>query len=132
MITRISQVLVGLSALACSLHAWAPVPLQPARRHTPRSTRLFDAHPHRADIDVVFGSADVEGDDEEEMNRKEQDVRRKMITSFLQEQDEEFRQERKKRKWGKYANATTKQDIEVLEEEERNEIARGENTRVMS
>lgn len=109
-------------ASPCSLLAWAPLS---SPRIQSSSITLYDAHPHRSDIDVVFGSTDVEDDEDELANKREQDARRQAISSLLQEQDEEFREERKKRKWGKYANATSKQDIEALEEEERSEIAKG-------
>jgi len=122
MTTRISRTLLLLLLPCTTLVAWAPLPLQ--RPYTP-STKLYDAHPHRFDIDVVFGSTDVEGDEDELSNQREQDARRQAISSLLKEQDDEFREERRKRKWGKYANATSKQDVEALEEEERNEIAKG-------
>ena len=91
--------------------------------NTLSSFALHDAHPHRSDIDVVFGSVHVEGDDDEVSNQEQQDARRDKISSLLQQQEEEFRKERKLQKWGKYAHATTKQDVQQLEQEERKKIA---------
>ena len=93
------------------------------RTATTTTTTLYEAHPHRSDIDVVFGSVDVEGDDDEVSNQREQQERRDAISSLMQQQDEEFRQERKLQTWGKYANATSKQEVQQLEQEERRQIA---------
>lgn len=130
---RISRAttLAILFLLPCVATAWSPfIPSSVRQRQRQqqqqhRSTVLWDAHPHRSDIDVVFGSVNVEGDEDEVSNQREQEERRRAIASLLKEQDEEFREARKKRKWGKYANATSKQDIEALEEAERLEIAKG-------
>jgi hypothetical protein len=83
---------------------------------------LYNSHPHRSDIDVIFGSEQEDVDEEEEF-RREQEERRQRISLILKEQDLEFKEDRRRRKWGKYANATSRQDIEALEEEQRNEIA---------
>jgi hypothetical protein len=88
---------------------------------------LYNSHPHRSDIDVIFGS-EQEGIDDEEEFRREQEERRQRISLILKEQDLEFKEDRRRRKWGRYANATSRQDIEALEKEQRNEIAQ-ENAR---
>jgi hypothetical protein len=82
---------------------------------------LYNSHPHRSDIDVIFGSDREDAD--EDQDRREQEERRQKISVILKQQDLEFKEDRKRRKWGKYANATSRQDIEALEEEQRKEIA---------
>jgi hypothetical protein len=82
---------------------------------------LYNSHPHRSDIDVIFGSDREDAD--EDHDRREQEERRQKISTILKQQDLEFKEDRKRRKWGKYANATSREDIEALEEEQRQEIA---------
>jgi hypothetical protein len=109
--------IVVLLSLPCCLLAWAP------SRTATTFSALYNSHPHRADIDVIFGSEQEGSIDDEEEFRSEQEERRRKISLILKEQDLEFKEDRKRRKWGKYANATSRQDIEALEEEQRNEIA---------
>lgn len=99
------------------------------------STRLHQITPDgRADMDISFGSEwkpeearpekseyglyedDV---DEDQMDRQ---VRRETVQKLIREQDEEFRQQRKEKQWGKFANITSKQDLEPLLAEERDKI----------
>lgn len=125
--TRISRTHFDLLLLLCTLLAscclaWTPL-LSPSNSRI-HSSRLYEAHPQRADIDVVFGSDAVEGDEDELDNEREQAARRKQISVLLQKQEEEFREERRLKKWGKYANATSKDEVQALEQEERSEIAK--------
>jgi hypothetical protein len=82
--------------------------------------------PMRFDMSVTFGSDDDDdfGTEEDEF-RSEQASRKAKIEALLQEQDVEFKEERRRKKWGKFANATTKEEIRELEELERNQIAEG-------
>jgi transcription-repair coupling factor len=93
------------------------------------SQRLHGVHPHQVDIDVTFGSSNVTGvnwgfeeDDEDDVDTDR--LRRKeKLASLLSEQDQEFKEQRRKKRWGAYANATTKQEIKKVEESVREKIA---------
>ena len=93
------------------------------------SHRLQGVHPHQVDIDVTFGSSNVTGvnwgfeeDDEDDVDTDR--LRRKeKLDALLSEQDQEFKEQRRKKRWGAYANATSKQEIKKVEETVRQEIA---------
>lgn len=94
-----------------------------------KQTRLYgnmNQDPMRFDMSVTFGSDDDDdfGTEEDEF-RSEQASRKAKIEALLQEQDVEFKEERRRKKWGKFANATTKEEIRALEEMERDQIAQG-------
>jgi len=98
-------------------------------RFTSTSSLRSYQDPSRSDIKVVCGSG--EGDDfgtDEDDFKREQAERKAKIQAILQKQDEEFKQARRARKWGKFANATSKEEICELEEEEKKTIAK-ENER---
>lgn len=83
--------------------------------------------PMRKDMKVTFGS----GEDEEDIDstegdrQRDQRERKGRIATLLENQDQEFRDERKRKVWGKFSNATTREDIEILEREESEQIAKG-------
>ena len=107
--------------------------LQPSK--TTSSTRLQQITPDgRADMDIVFGSEYQTRPEKSEYGLYEDDVdedqldrqvRRETVQALIREQDEEFRQQRKKKQWGKFANVTTKKDLEPLLAEERQKIELG-------
>ena len=82
--------------------------------------------PMRYDMSVTFGSDDPDdfGTDEDDF-RAEQAARKAKIEALLKQQDVDFKEERRKKKWGKFANATSKEEIQALEEEERIQISKG-------
>jgi len=49
---------------------------------------------------------------------------RQKVAELIAEADEEFREERKRTKWGKYANVTSREGMEATLEEERQELAK--------
>ena len=81
----------------------------------------------RKDMNVVFGSgADEEDIDTVEGDRqREQQERMAKIETLLESQEQEFRDERRRKVWGKFSNATTREEVEILEREEALEIAKG-------
>jgi len=81
----------------------------------------------RKDMNVVFGSgADEEDIDTVEGDRqREQQERMAKIETLLETQEQEFRDERRRKVWGKFSNATTREEVEILEREEALEIAKG-------
>jgi hypothetical protein len=93
------------------------------------SSKLFALgyDPMRKDMKVTFGS----GEDDEDIDttegdrQRDQRDRKARIEELLEDQDKEFREERKRKVWGKFSNATTKEDIAKLEREEAEQIARG-------
>ena len=78
-------------------------------------------------MNVVFGSgADEEDIDTVEGDRqREQQERMAKIETLLESQEQEFRDERRRKVWGKFSNATTREEVEILEREEALEIAKG-------
>jgi len=92
------------------------------------SSRLFALgyDPMRKDMNVVFGSgADEEDIDTVEGDRqREQQERMAKIETLLESQEQEFRDERRRKVWGKFSNATTREEVEILEREEALEIAK--------
>jgi len=82
--------------------------------------------PMRFDMSVTFGSKDPDdfGTEEDDF-REEQASRKEKIDNLLKEQDVAFKEERRRKKWGKFANATSKEEIQAVEEEERGKIAEG-------
>jgi hypothetical protein len=87
----------------------------------------WNQDPMRYDMSVTFGSGDADdfGTEEDEF-RTDQAARKAIIQSLLRQQDEDFKEERRRKKWGKFANVTSQEDIQALEEEERQRIAEGE------
>lgn len=69
----------------------------------------------RRDTEFIFGSDSVnlsEDDDEEEDEyEKDQRKRRAVVTKILEKEDEKFKEERRKKNWGEFATAKTKDDI---------------------
>lgn len=80
----------------------------------------------RFDMSVTFGSDDPDdfGTEEDDF-RAEQASRKAKIDALLLQQDVDFKEVRRRKKWGKFANATSKEEIQALEEQERLEIAKG-------
>lgn len=87
------------------------------------------AYQVRPDLDVQFGSEVYkeyeEGDEYEDESVTKERERLAKIQSLLKEQDEEFKQERKQKKWGMYANVTSREDVAALQETEREKVAKG-------
>jgi len=103
------------------------------------TTRIYQITPDgRADMDIVFGS-EYESDqssrpqkteyglyeDDVDEDQRDRQTRRETVEALMREQDEEFRQERKLRQWGKFANITNKKDLEPLLAEEQAKIDLG-------
>jgi transcription-repair coupling factor (superfamily II helicase) len=93
------------------------------------SQGLHAVHPHQVDMDVTFGSSNVTGvnwgfeeDDEDDVDT-DRVKRKEKLDELLSEQDQEFKELRRKKRWGAYANATTKQEIRKVEESVREKIA---------
>ena len=73
------------------------------------------------DTKIVFGSDDssVESGistDEDEEYAKNQKERQKIIDDVLEKQDLEFKEARRRKKWGDFADAKTKEDILKVEQ----------------
>jgi len=96
---------------------------------------LHAAHPHQIDLDVQFGSSNETGvtwggddndpeedDDFEDEETRERAIRQQKIDFILQQQDVEFREERKQKQWGKFANITSKEELEPILLAERKKI----------
>lgn len=88
--------------------------------------------PMRFDMSVTFGSDDDDdfGTEEDEFRQDQRD-RKAKIESLLKEQDADFKEERRRKKWGKFANATTREEINELEEAERQQIAQENNVKLV-
>ncbi|KAL7580227.1 hypothetical protein ACA910_012969 [Epithemia clementina (nom. ined.)] len=78
--------------------------------------------------DVDFGSSNVSGvsygSDDEDMEQwmLETQRRREKVNQLLEASDRDFRQKRKVRKWGKFANVTKPEDLEPLLAQEKKAI----------
>lgn len=86
--------------------------------------------PRRVDMAIAFGSSvrnqeDDDENDEDELAMRKRLDREQTIQALMDKQDKEFRQQRKRKTWGKYANATTPEEVEKLEEQERQRIDEG-------
>jgi hypothetical protein len=83
----------------------------------------------RPDTQVVFGSSASnegmeEGDGEEDDDyEREQRMRQRVVERLLQKQDLEFKEERRRRVWGEFANATSKEEIAKVERSIKRKIA---------
>jgi hypothetical protein len=79
----------------------------------------------RKDTKIVFGSdaSSEMGTDEEEEFARDQKERQAYVEKVLLEQDAEFKEERRKKKWGDFADAKTKEDILKVEESIKAKIA---------
>lgn len=80
------------------------------------------------DTKIVFGSDDssVESGistDEDEEYAKNQKERQKIIDDVLEKQDLEFKEARRRKKWGDFADAKTKEDILKVEQSIKSKIA---------
>jgi hypothetical protein len=126
---RLSSGPVALSLLA-SVHrtvSFAPQPSKSIQSFSFPKLFALGYDPMRKDMKVTFGS----GEDEEDIDttegdrQRDQRARKARIEELLEDQDQEFREERKRKVWGKFSNATTKEDIAKLEREEAEQIARG-------
>jgi RecG-like helicase len=75
-------------------------------------------------VDIIFGSAnetgvnwgDAEGDDEGRTERARQ------VAELLEQDNLEFKQARKLKKWGKFANITSREELEPLLQQEKDAI----------
>lgn len=79
----------------------------------------------RKDTKIVFGSdatSEVSTDEDEDFAR-DQKERQAIVEKVLQEQDVEFKEERRRMKWGDFADAKTKEDILKVEESLKLKIA---------
>jgi hypothetical protein len=76
------------------------------------------------DVDIIFGSANETGvnwgDAENEDEARNQ--RAKEVNELLEKDNLEFKQARKLKKWGKFANITTKEELEPLLQQEKDAI----------
>jgi len=120
-----------------------------------KTTKVYSQLPSpggRADIDIVFGSVEEhrerglskqsdDDDDEEDGNVKndqyglyEDDLdedqrdrieRQEKIEKLLQQQESSLREERKQKQWGKFANVTSKEDLEAILKAEKEKIEQG-------
>ena len=87
----------------------------------------------RADLDILLGSEGetskndqglYEDDvDEDQMQRRE---RQQQIDKLLAKEERKARERRKKEKWGKFANITSKEDLEPMLKAEAEKIELGE------
>lgn len=92
----------------------------------PSNQRRIDTKLHNIQRNrkIVFGSdQSVDGSDEDEDFLKERAERNAIIESVLKEQDEEFKEERRKKQWGEFADAKTKEDILKVEEKIREKVS---------
>jgi transcription-repair coupling factor (superfamily II helicase) len=95
---------------------------------------LFAQHPSYIDLDVQFGSTNRTGvnwgfeEEDDDDADTERIVRQQKVNQLLKGHDEELKEERRQTRWGAFANATTKQDIQKVEKKLRNSIAQ-ENQR---
>jgi hypothetical protein len=128
---RLSSMTKTLSLLlmAHPIACFVPFSSSKSTITTSFSSQLFALgyDPMRKDMKVTFGS----GEDEEDIDsvegdrQRDQRERKEKIATLLEDQDQEFRNERKRKVWGKFSNATTREDIEILEREEAEQIAKG-------
>ena len=98
------------------------------------SSRLYASgggiHHPSPDIDIVFGSTNVTGvnwgyeeDDEDDIDH-DRVQRNERLNQLLRKQDEEWKELRRKQKWGAFANATSKDDIQKVERSLKQSIAK--------
>ena len=89
-------------------------------------------------MDIVFGSEQHQqsggksnkrdgGVYEEDMDDDQLDrlQRRQTVQDLLQEQEKILRADRKRQQWGRFANVTTKDELQPLLEQERQKIEQG-------
>ena len=83
-----------------------------------------------ADLDVSFGSDESAGVSwgDDSADQQDADKRAQRVQELLQEADQDFYQQRKNLKWGKFANVTKATDLQNVLEQERAAIA-AENER---
>ena len=97
----------------------------PWQRDDASFTRLF----LNKDQKIVFGSDDSSieaggiGSDEDEEYAKKQRERQAVIDNVLEAQDLEFKEARRRKKWGDFADAKTKEDIMKVEQSIKTRIA---------
>lgn len=75
-----------------------------------------------APFDVQFGTSNVSGaswGEEDENDDQQRQDHQQRVAQLLEESDQEFKEQRKRRKWGKFANVTSTQELEPLLQEER-------------
>jgi hypothetical protein len=98
------------------------------------SSQLYQLTPGgRADMDMVFGSEQGStsksdgGVYDEDMDDDQLDrlKRRETVQALLEEQELEFRADRKRQQWGKFANITNKEELEPLLQEELQKVEQG-------
>ena len=117
---------LDLSGRQCPLHLPPSDSLSISR--IPISSRLYGQHPNRQDIQVTFGSElddddDVDEGDEEQEHAIRQRQRQATIDQYLAEEDDAYREERRQKLWGDYANATTKEELKEIEAAQKEQIA---------
>lgn len=104
---------------------------QPRRQQNGDLTKLH----LQKDTKIVYGSDSNSGvsygeaDDDEDEYAKDQRERQAVVAKILEEQDQEFKEERRRKKWGEFADATSKEDILKVEESIKKKISR-ENERL--
>jgi CarD-like/TRCF domain len=86
------------------------------------------ATPLSPDAYVVYGSSaadddEGEGDDDDAHELEQQRTRRRVIELALEEQDRNFREERRRKVWGDFANATSREEVARVEQSLRKRIA---------
>lgn len=78
---------------------------------------------------VTLGSMTPEEEEDEDSLeykfRQQQNERERKIKAVMRQQDEEWKENLRKEKWGEYAKAKTTQELLEKEQEERNRIAKG-------
>ncbi len=81
----------------------------------------------RTDTMITFGSEveDLEEEEEDYYDRQESEMqkrRQEIVNKALEEQDKEFKEERRREVWGEFADAKTAEDIEKIKEELKEKI----------
>jgi transcription-repair coupling factor (superfamily II helicase) len=97
------------------------------------TTRLLEGRSDgRSDIQrdrkIVFGSSEAEEDDDGAIDEdveydRQQQERKLAVAKLLEQQDAEFKEDRRKKKWGEFADATSKEDIVKVEQKMKERIA---------
>ena len=76
----------------------------------------------RPDLQMTFGSDEdnLEEDEEDYFDKEEKEYRKKrdeIVQRALDEQDKEFKEERRRQVWGEFADAKTAEDIEKVKQD---------------
>lgn len=129
------EVLYFLISLLCSADAFvAP----PSSRGGNNNVGIYSPFPLfttpqiRRDTEFIFGSDS--GDEKEDENEDEDDYSRerrrhqKVVDSILEKEDEKYKEERRKKKWGEFADAKSTEDIRKVGQSIKSKISK-ENER---